>query len=415
MTFPWQNKSANSFPWEKQREAPSLPWQNKTEPAPLPSFQGSSPLPSYQGSSYQTYNSPYSNPYGSADKGYPGAGSYTSYNTPGSSSYNTPGNSSYHWQSADPGRQFPWESQTKSSNPFDGKKNSFPWEKSSVEPSPTKDLFVFGREEHKKSSNYSSLYKEMKNEETKEETPLSKPGSHSSFYGQSKKAMFPWEKNKDPEPEPEKSENYVTISTKERREDDPVKTEDSKPIDDKPTEKVPSSPKTPKKKRSPRKSSKSPKSENKLISEPQITVDIDVKKSEAAFPDDNNIKTSEAIKTEKLTEILKSPEKTLKDETKSEESRPITSPPDKKSLSRSSSLARLTAKSKQDRVKSAPPVPKHINKKSEMMARKYQSAYAKPRISPKKEETEKEDEKPSKFADKQCRFSQNREVLTDSI
>ena len=377
-SFPWENKTSQSFPWEK-RESSQYSYQNRGD----------------NSSSYK---------------------------------WQTPQNGapSYHWQSAAPtpnsGMKYPWDSGSghgymagSLTNPFDVKKTSFPWEKSAVNSTSKSDLFVFGREEPK-SSSYSSMFREQQQAE-RDKPPETKPapGTYSSFFNENKKSLFPWEKNKDVQeedkkPDPDsleaKMSEYLKLTPPGEYGGSAEKDKQSEEVEikvEKAVEKTVPSPKTPKKKSSPKKSPKSgrkkssSKEENvkKEEKEEENTPNIEVKVKISTDQEDEEAKLKEEGSLEK-SQKSKAPSPKTPSQAAADEKPPITSP--KTTLSRSSSLTRLAAKNKTDRVKSAPPVPKHINRKSEMLARSYTSAYAKPKISPtKKEEEKKEEEKPSMF------------------
>ena len=376
-SFPWENKTSQSFPWDKREIAP-LSSQNRTET-----------------SSYK---------------------------------WQTPQNGAptYHWQSAAPpvnsGTKYPWDSGTSSgngysggsqSNPFDMKKTSFPWEKSAVNSTSKNDLFVFGKEEPKKiGGSYSSFYSEQqKAERDKPPEAKASPGTYSSYYNQSKKSLFPWEKDKESEdkvkkPDPDSLEaqmsEYLKLPSSEAA---PESTDDhsekEKGVEikvEKAVEKS-SSPKTPKKKSSPKKSPKSGRKKStskeekpeKQGSTEEQSPNIEVKVTISNDQEKEEAKLTEEDEQEKTKLPL---QKTTVIQPSADEKDPITSP--KIPMTRSSSQTKLSTKAKTDRVKSAPPVPKHINRKSEKLARSYTSAYAKPKISPKKKDELKEEEKPSK-------------------
>lgn len=378
-SFPWENKSSSqSFPWEK-RESPQYSYQNHSD-------------------SYK-------------------------WQTPQN------GTPSYHWQSAAPtansGTKYPWDSGSNhgsyiggsQTNPFDVKKTSFPWEKSAVNSTSKSDLFVFGREEpksHGGSSSYSSMFREQQQAE-RDKPSETKPaaGTYSSFFNENKKSLFPWEKNKDPpeedrKPDPDsleaKMSEYLKVTPpgeyggktdNEKQDSAQIKVE-------KAAEKSVASPKTPKKKMSPK---KSPKSGRKKSSSKEEKVDKEEKQEEKTPNIEVKVKISNDQEDEEAklkeeeslenSQKVKTPSPKTSSQPATEEKLPTTSP--KAPLSRSSSLTKLATKNKSDRVKSAPPVPRHINRKSEMLARTYTSAYAKPKISPKKKEEDKNvEEKPSK-------------------
>lgn len=287
-----------------------------------------------------------------------------------------------------------------SGNPFDGKKSSFPWEKSAVNSTSKNDLFVFGKGEPKKpGGSYSSLYKEQ---QAKEQQPASEPapGPYSSIFNQNKKALFPWEKEKkegkeevDPDSLEAQMSEYLKLPSANETEKKNAKEAEK---DNNEGIKIQNAvqKKVPAKKGSPKKGSKSgnkksindnseEKKKEKGITEdetPNIEVKVTIANEEVDKEGDPIIKENQVIQKKKDSLSPKS-------QKSNDEKLPVTSP--KTTLSRSSSLTRL-AQPKQDRVKSAPAVPRHINKKSEILARSYTSAYAKPKISPKKEEKKDE-------------------------
>ena len=433
-----------SFPWD-QKQTAAVPWEQGKSTPQHPSNQFNNQYPNqYTNQFSNQYSNQYStNPYAtpqhqntpSWNQSQPSSNSYSPYSQPNSytQQYNQPSHpqypssekqTSYNWQSAEPPRN-PYESESRY-NPFDTKKAGFPWEKSSQQTQPP--AFQFGTKE---GSSYSSILKEQqdktlaiiqqqktlasgtpgKSTASATGTASGIPGksssaaggTYSSFYSEGKKAQFPWEKKKDAEED--SLESRMRDLLKQPTPDAPTieieskkdKAKSPKKEDPKPAEEQAKSPKSskksvaPKSPKQPRAKSKTPiksVSQSEKLETADSEIKIKVKKAQSkAIPDETNAESSPTD--------LKEPNPPPSSPKPSEKAAPVTGASPKTKLFRSSSMSRLT----KERVKSAPPavsdVPKHINRKSELLAKKYLSAYAKPRIPPKKEIEKKDEDKPS--------------------
>ena len=354
-SFPWEKKSASSYPWE-EKENPSLNWQSKIDTSSSYKWQSSQASPSELIS-------------GSNSGKFPWEGGQNSY-----------------------GSTNPFVEQSYRSNPFSDPKQSFPWEisppaeppaepQAASSPSGSKNMFVFGKEKAKNKpsgGSYSSFYNKHAKDNLNEVKKAPGAGTYSSFVD--KNALFPWEKDKKPEEDSLESQmdDLIRFPGEELKSVN-KNLEPLKNIADEGTE----SPLVMAPNSSKNKSSKPAKSVDKP-EDPSDNIKVTVPNPET---------DKDPVKKEKDASTSSPKSRTLS-ETKDSKS-PIVSP--KTPLSRSSSRAKLTPKTA-ERAKSASDVPQHINKKSEVLARNYLSAYAKPKISlKKKEEVQKENAKPSKL------------------
>ena len=313
--------------------------------------------------------------------------------------YNSYGASQSMYNPFNTNSTFPWE-RLENKNQSEKSRSLFPWEQGRSAPTETSDTFCFTKD-HKTAdagissnppskSTFSSMFKEMNKLQASkiddgEGSQISNKNRSSDVKAGRGTKLFPWEKDN------QRDESVDNIISKHFARFDRL--ENAKTSDDydgkKPNKKA-------------EKAEVIQKQNNDITNKQAAEVVSSPKRNdeETQRVEENSVdaKGENTLGSENKEIVPTVPQVVVRTENQSPKNdashnAPTTSPG---KLSRSSSQTKVSHK-KEERVKSAPPVPKHINKKSELLAKNYMSAYAKPKIPIKKPPPETEEPTKRKF------------------